>query len=96
MLPTKEMVDAAIGRGSGGQRPGPGGRSAGRGGGRPAGRNPGYRHHERYRGDYYNYPDHQEPYWEDGPYDGYYHCWRQPDSKGNPETWCDHYWGRRY
>jgi hypothetical protein len=52
-----------------------------------------YRHHERYRGDYYDYPDHQEPYWEDGPYDGSYSCWRQPDSKGNPETWCDHYWG---
>jgi hypothetical protein len=59
------------------------------------GGDPRYRHHERYRGDYYDYPDHQEPYWEDGPYDGYYHCWRQPDSHGNPETWCDHYWGRR-
>jgi hypothetical protein len=56
---------------------------------------PRYRHHERYRGDSYNYPDHQEPRWEDGPYDGYWSCWRQPDSHGNPETWCDHYWGRR-
>jgi|GEM_PF-5339978 len=52
-----------------------------------------YRHHERYRGDYYDYPEHQEPYWEDGPYDGYYSCWRRPDSRGKPETWCDHYWG---
>lgn len=56
---------------------------------------PRYRHHERYRGDYYDYPDHREPYWEDGPYDGYYSCWRQPDSRGNPRTWCDHYWGYR-
>ncbi len=58
-------------------------------------RDPHYRHHERYQGNHYDYPDHHEPRWEDGPYDGYYRCWRQPDSQGNPETWCDHYWGRR-
>jgi len=60
-----------------------------------AGHDPRYRHHDRYRGHYYDYPDHHEPYWEDGPYDGYYDCYRRPDSHGNPETWCDHYWGRR-
>ena len=60
-----------------------------------SGHDPRYRHHDRYRGSYYDYPDHHEPYSEDGPYDGYYDCRRQPDSQGNPETWCDHYWGRR-
>ena len=53
-----------------------------------------YRHHDRYRGDRYDYPDHQEPYWEDGPYDGYYDCWRSPGPR-HSETWCDHYWGSR-
>ncbi|HKN91133.1 MAG TPA: hypothetical protein VJ622_12705 [Acidimicrobiia bacterium] len=54
-----------------------------------------YRHHDRYRGDYYDYPEHHEPYSEDGPYDGYYDCRRSPGPHHHPETWCDHYWGRR-
>jgi hypothetical protein len=53
-----------------------------------------YRHHDRYKGDYYDYPDHHEPYTEDGPYDGYYDCWRS-SGPHHSDTWCDHYWGSR-
>jgi hypothetical protein len=55
----------------------------------------GYRHHEHYRGESYDYDEHRgsDPYSEDGPYDGYYECRRQ-EGPNHPETWCDHYYGR--
>jgi len=53
-----------------------------------------YSHHDRYRGDYYDYPDyHGDPYKDDGPYDGYYDC-RRTEGPRHSETWCDHYYGR--
>jgi hypothetical protein len=54
-----------------------------------------YRHHERYRGDHYDYNEHRgsDPYSEPGPYDGYYDC-RRSEGPYRAETWCDHYYGR--
>jgi hypothetical protein len=53
-----------------------------------------YRHHERYRGDHYDYNEHRgsDPYREAGPYDGYYDC-RRSEGPYHSETSCDHYYG---
>jgi hypothetical protein len=53
-----------------------------------------YRHHDRYKGNYYDYPDyHGDPYSDDGPYDGYYDC-RPTKGPRHSDMWCDHYYGR--
>jgi len=51
-----------------------------------------YRHHDRYKGDYYDYPDYHGGRSDDGPYDGYYDC-RRSEGPRHSETWCDHYYG---
>jgi hypothetical protein len=52
-----------------------------------------YHHHDRYKGNYYDYPDYRgDPYSDYGPYDGYYDC-RRSEGPRHSETWCDHYYG---